>query len=167
MKRASLVSFQEFRQKQIDLFEDKKISSNDLADATFGFVTKSHIKPSTKAQNRSQVLLNYYYWTTFVERKVSMGEHLIKMELGTLDQLHQTVQTYLKRRDKLVEKLLSELKEKPTLINRISPNQFEIHLSSGDVIYASLESINELKIEVKDNNPPKFPNYSQRFVIPF
>jgi hypothetical protein len=167
MKRAILASFQEFRQIKMNLYEDKKISSDDLADATFGFVTKSHIKPTTKAQNKSQVLLNYYYWTTFVERKISMGEHLIKMELGTLDQLHQTVQTYLKRRDKLVEKLLSDLKEKPALINRISPTQFEVHLTTGEILYAGIEVITELKIDVKESRSPKFPNYCNKFILPF
>lgn len=167
MKRASLTSFQEFRQNKINLFEEKKISADDFTDATFGFVLKSHVKPSTKAQNRSQILLNYYYWTTFAERKVSMEEHLIKMGLGSLDQLRQSVQTYLKRRDKLVSKLLSELKEKPLKLNNISPNQFEVFLTTGEVIYASLEVITELKLEVKESNKAKFPNYCNKFITPF
>jgi hypothetical protein len=167
MKRASLTSFQEFRQDKINLFEDKKITADDFSDATFGFVIKSHVKPSTKAQNRAQVLLNYYYWTTFAERKVSMEEHLIKMGLGSPDQLHQSVQTYLKRRDKLIGKLLSELKEKPARINKISKSQFELHLTTGEVIYVGIEIITELKIEVKESGKAKHPNYCDKFVIPF
>jgi hypothetical protein len=167
MKRASLAAFQSFRKDKIHLLEEKKISPEEFTDSIFGFILKSHVKPTTKAQNKNQVLLNYYYWLTYAERKVTMEEHLIEMGLGTQAQLYQSVQTYMKRRDKMVIRLILELKEKPASIIKISKNQYEVVLGSGEVLYAGDELSTELKLDIKNISKSQHPAYSAKFILPF
>jgi hypothetical protein len=167
MAKINLGTFADFRDKKIALLEENKISDEDFANSTFGFVVKHHIKPATKANNRNQVILNYLYWLTFIERKIVLEERLIEAGLGSLEQLNQAVKIYIKRRDKMIYRLIFELKEKPKLCYLISPNLVEIVLKDDVHLYASKSIIDEIGESVSETKSPIDPLYAKIFAIPY
>lgn len=167
MKKAGLVNFQEFRLKKIQQLEDKKLSAEDLSNSVFGFIVKYHIKPGAKAQNEEQVLLNYYYWMSFIERKVTMEEHLLSVGLGTEEQLFQSVRIYVKRRDKMVSRLIAELGIKPLRVVKLGKDCFEFIFSEGFVLHGSSDIIIEAGISVTQDGISIWPAYSSKFILPY
>lgn len=167
MKKISFNTFKDFRHKKLIELEDKKISQIEFANSTFGFIIKNHIKAMIKPKNKQQVLQNYLYWLTFAERKITMETHLIKLGLGTVEELKQSVNIYVKRRDKTIIKLFNEFKEKPKDVVQVSNNLFEIILSDGTVLFASLDTIKELNFLTTGMRSPSAPIYTDSFITPY
>lgn len=167
MKKTGLTNFQEFRLKKIQQLEEKRLTPSDLSNSIFGFVVKHHLKPGAKAQNSEQVLMNYYYWMTFIERKVIMEENLISLGLGTEEQLIQSVRIYVKRRDKMVSRLIAELGVKPLRVVQIGKDCFEFIFAEGFVLHGSSDVVIEAGIAVTQEGTSLFPLYSARFILPY
>jgi hypothetical protein len=165
---ALLTNLKEFRKKQLVLLEDKKITAEEFSHSNYGFITKTHIHSVTKANSREQVLINYYYWLSFVERKIVLEEHLIAQDLGSTDLLLQAVRLYIKRRDKMIFRLISELKERPKSMYYLSDNVVEIVLQDDTILYASKEIIEEMKEDVRDKKTsPNNQTYLNKFILPY
>jgi hypothetical protein len=158
MAKANLLQFVEFRREKINLLNVGKITPEDFHDYIYGFITRTKLKPYMKPKNRQQALQSYYYWTSFIERKIVIEEKLLHYNIGSIDLLRESIKIFIKRRDKAVSFLLGDLKEKPNSIEFISKNNVRILtkdnqelISSGTVLFDL--GINKPLIhkEIKDN----------------
>lgn len=149
----------DFRQEQFTKLLSKKSNEEDFANACFQYMIQNKIRPIAKAHDKYSILLNYYYWTILIERKVSIERRLIELDLGSETKFRELTDVYVKRRDQMVRRLVWELKE-PVKNSYIVFNQtIEILLESGDIIYSSKESLDKVKIFIDLMGKSKIPYY--------
>ena len=157
--------FYEFRTQKVQAFEEGKIKSDELANSTYGFILKNHIKATVKPKNREQLLLNILYQITYIERKIVCETELIKFRFGTEESLKEVLKIYLKRRDKMVRKLLES--EKPKTAYALDSHTIEFELADGMLLQSSRAVFEELKLSWQENQSPKFQKYIQIFILPY
>jgi hypothetical protein len=165
MAKANLTQFKEFRDQKIDQLNKGRITPEEFHDYIYGFLVRTKIKPTMKPKNRQQALQNYYYWTSYIERKIIIEQKLVHYNMGSLDQLREAIKIFTKRREKALSFLFLDLKEKPLDIEGFSEKSIKIILKDGHELYSSTEFLSEMQLNKSMISNGKISNYSRLFVL--
>jgi hypothetical protein len=167
MAKINLSALNSLRLEKLKMLEEQRLNIDDFANATFGFLVKNHVKPVSKPHNKTMVLTNYIYWVTYIERKIALERALISVGLGSEELLRQAMKLYLKRRDKMVIRLLGQLKEDVREIYSINDKFVEIILSNQMVIHTTKNALKEINVSPTIAKDTIYPEYVRNFVINF
>lgn len=164
MAKANLKQFVDFRKEKIELLNVGKIDPEDFHDYIYGFLMRTKIKPVMKPKNRQQALQSYYYWTSFIERKIVIEQKLSHYNVGSIELLKHAVKIFIKRREKILDYIFNDLKEKPTLVEIISPKSVKITLKDGHELHASTEQVKDLNLPNPSIYKLSYKNYCRLFI---
>lgn len=146
MAKASSAQFIEFRTKKLALLNSGKITPDDFHDYIHGFLIKTKIKPVIKIKNRQQAIQSYYYWTSFIERKIIIEQKLAHFDIGSVELLRESIRLLVKRKEKTILFILNEIKEKAVSIEKISEKSAIITLKDGTELICSVKTLSDLNV---------------------
>lgn len=108
----SLSDLDKLKNYRLALFNKyKKDIITDISSVGYGsfyFIKQNKIKYITKAQDVDEIVLNYLFWTSLIERN-TVGEKLLVMddpEFEDLDTFHKNIENYVNKRDRMVKRLI-------------------------------------------------------------
>lgn len=165
MAKANLIQFKQFREEKILQLNRGRITPEEFHDYIYGFLVRTKIKPTMKPKNRQQALQNYYYWTSYIERKIIIEEKLVHYNIGSIEQLRESIKIFIKRREKALSYLFVDLNEKPIEISALSEKSIKIKLKDGHELYASADILVEMKLNKMVASNEESSNYSRLFVL--
>lgn len=137
-----------FRRDYFEQIAKGKASPKEFGDYCYQFILQQKIKPIAKAYSREAVLLNYYYWTIHIERKLSVERKLIELGVGSEEKFRELSQVFVQRRDQMVRRLIWEIEEEVIKSYIVFRDTVEIVLKSGEILYSSKESLAKVKMDV-------------------
>lgn len=137
-----------------------KLKVEDFIFASFNFLVQFRYKPVVKSHDRESILYNYIYWTIQIERKIMIEKKLVEYEVASQESLNKVLEMHIKRRDQMVRRLLWERKEPVAEMYLIFEDTVEIVLKTGEILYSTLESLNKIRIDVKEQKKSKQAYYS-------
>ena len=164
MTKTILDQFIAFRSEKIALLNLGKIDPEEFHDYIYGFLFRTKIKPTVKPKNRKQALQSYYYWISYIERKIVTEDKMIRYNIGSISMLKESLRILLKRQDKIVLYITKDLKEEVVSIYAVSDVIYKITTKSGLELTASSEIIGELSNKVTNKIEAKSDTYTNFFL---
>lgn len=152
-------NFINFRKQLYRRFMENKATLADLIHGSFNYIKQHKLKPVARPTNREDVLLNYFYWQIYIERKVMVEISLIDQGLGSKDKLAEVSFMYLKRRDQMIRRLFFDFKEPIKEAYIIHDDVVEIILNDGTILYSTHDSLSKVKIHITNIKKTVQPKY--------
>jgi hypothetical protein len=114
----NLQKFLRLRDEKIAQFNSKRITLEAFHDSIYGSLVQLKIKPVLKPRTRVDAIQNYFYWSTFIERKLILEKRLSHYNLGSIELLRDSLRLFIKRRDRSISFFFEKIS--------LSSNQIEL-----------------------------------------
>lgn len=165
MVKSKLVQFKTFRDEKIEQLNKGKITPEEFHDYIYGYLVRTKLKPTMKPKNRDQAIQNYYYWTSYIERKIITEERLSHNNLGSTDQLNEILRIFIKRIEKSLIFLFVENEETPFKIESLSKKSIKITLNDGHELYSTFEFLSKIGLDLPIGKDTEVSKYKKLFVL--
>lgn len=151
-----------FRVELFDQYEKNKISPEDFGNRSFNYLRQNRIKFVKKAHGLEDIVLNYHYWSSRIERGVSVERELERYGVASEELLNKKLFMLVKRRDQMVRRLLLECLEEVEVeyCNLVHEDLVEIKILEYKLpFYCGKEALDKIKFRVDQVKNSEFSYY--------
>lgn len=144
------------------ILDDQKIL--DFSSMIINQIKSSGHKIRTLSKNKTELMLNYYYWLMRIERRVVFEMYFSKDNLSNPNQYKKVMKYLISRLNDCTTALYMEYNLEIEKFTKISNESFALQMSGHkNKIYCSLELLHGLEIKIDQFD--KKSNYYERTMI--